>query len=924
VPTQTETVVPSPSGFFKNLIFGCSGNGLIAVGEAVRSNGQIEAFKWDSIHGSVLLGFLSGGSSSVANAISGDGTTIVGTSTSSVGSRAFSWTATNGFTSLGLLPGMTSSTAAAVSRNGGIIAGTCIGPRPEAFVYFPGGGMVGLGWLNGSTGTYATGIATDGITVVGYATFANLPNQAFVYTSTFGMVSLQDWLAGHGAAVAGWKLTKASAISEDGFSVAGEGIDPSGNQEAWSCIVPQIFSFTLAGGAQLPNITTGAEGDLVSADGNFLFGRDNIFQASPSFRWSPATGGTEFPSLVFVPTACSANGSVVYGTTNTYAAESWTPLGGFAPAPVNRMVDGCSSDGKVLVGSSFDLNLSAFRWSQATGQVNLPSLASNTGATNLSCSADGNIVVGNFGGLPGEPFKWTAATGTTPLDTIIGTGFHAYNVSADGSIVTGEITTGAYQPISLGRWDMQHGLVNLGLLPANNPTSTLKTQVMSTSADADVIVTLGGALWVPEFGLLDLKQFLTANGMPIQPASTVFPSGVSADGQTIIGTYSHTNPDTGTAIYHSPFMAHVFFRPLCFNKTFTVNQNGTLTSAARAVFKGDYHTMGGTAVLVSGPTHSASFVLNPDGSFSYKPTPGFVGSDSFQYTCVKSGYASGVATANLTVSPFVFSLQYPSVASGNSLIGRIQFGSAVTSATTVALTSSNPLVVVPSTALVKAGATIADVTLTTGITAARTTTTVNASFGGVTLSTSLVVRPAGLSKILALATVFAGQSFITTVYLDGKAPAGGAVVALDPRTTSAPTAVTVPSGASSVQFACSSNVDGGDPIIYSSYANAFRSVTVQNVIAYVTSVTVPATIKGGLNGTATVKFSRPFTTAIDGINLISSDNAFLIPGATPAHPTTNNTVAIPFRTFPVKVNTPVTLTFTMPHSTGTATVILTP
>ncbi|MBE2257845.1 MAG: tandem-95 repeat protein, partial [Rhodobacteraceae bacterium] len=55
-----------------------------------------------------------------------------------------------------------------------------------------------------------------------------------------------------------------------------------------------------------------------------------------------------------------------------------------------------------------------------------------------------------------------------------------------------------------------------------------------------------------------------------------------------------------------------------------------------------------TVTAVSTPAHGSALV-NPDGSISYTPTPGYVGSDSFSYT-VSSGGVSETATVNVNVT----------------------------------------------------------------------------------------------------------------------------------------------------------------------------------------------------------------------------------------------------------------------------------
>jgi len=57
-----------------------------------------------------------------------------------------------------------------------------------------------------------------------------------------------------------------------------------------------------------------------------------------------------------------------------------------------------------------------------------------------------------------------------------------------------------------------------------------------------------------------------------------------------------------------------------------------------------------TAVLVSGPSHAASFTLNSNGTFNYTPANNYTGTDSFTYKAHESGADSGTATVTITIS----------------------------------------------------------------------------------------------------------------------------------------------------------------------------------------------------------------------------------------------------------------------------------
>ena len=80
---------------------------------------------WSAANGVQGLGDLAGGSAySDARAISGDGATVVGESSSALAFEAFRWTAAGGMIALGSLPGGgDASIAHGVSYDGAVIVG---------------------------------------------------------------------------------------------------------------------------------------------------------------------------------------------------------------------------------------------------------------------------------------------------------------------------------------------------------------------------------------------------------------------------------------------------------------------------------------------------------------------------------------------------------------------------------------------------------------------------------------------------------------------------------------------------------------------------------------------------------------------------------------------------------------------------------
>ena len=98
------------------------------------------------------LGDLPGGAfSSVASAVSGDGTVVIGGSSSAGIGEAFRWTQSGGMVGLGDLPGGSFfSTAVDTNSDGSVVVGySTSGSGREAFRWTQGTGLVNIGDLAG-------------------------------------------------------------------------------------------------------------------------------------------------------------------------------------------------------------------------------------------------------------------------------------------------------------------------------------------------------------------------------------------------------------------------------------------------------------------------------------------------------------------------------------------------------------------------------------------------------------------------------------------------------------------------------------------------------------------------------------------------------------------------------------------------------
>jgi probable HAF family extracellular repeat protein len=170
-----------------------------------------------------------------------------------------------------------------------------------------------------------------------------------------------------------------------------------------------------------------------------------------------------------------------------------------------------SADGSTVVGqANFGTSFHAYRLTRATSHIDdLGLLAGSQSSRALSVSENGSVVVGycSFPGAPGSEraFRWTQATGMVDLGVLPldGLGYiEATDVSADGLVVAGWCQ--ALSGDRAFRWTQATGMVDYG--PAPGATDS---RAYGLSADASVAVGNG----IVEFG--DYRAFRwTALGHP--------------------------------------------------------------------------------------------------------------------------------------------------------------------------------------------------------------------------------------------------------------------------------------------------------------------------------------------------------------------------------------------------------------------------
>ncbi len=235
--------------------------------------------------------------------------------------------------------------------------------------------------------------------------------------------------------------------------------------------------------------------------------------------------------------ALSADGSVVVGRSDLNAPAShafrWTAATGMVdlgvlPGANDSSARGVSANGQVVVGFSNPGGLfRAFRWTQAGGMINLGTLGGGNYSMANAVSADGSVVVGGASTEANQvhAFRWKNGV-MSSLGTLGGSGSSAYGVSGDGSVVVGNSQLAGNSTTHAFRWT-QAGMTDLGTLPGGNSSYANKV-----SADGTTIVGYG------YINGNELRAFRWKDGLMSSLGSLGGDSeanGVSADGSVIVG-----------------------------------------------------------------------------------------------------------------------------------------------------------------------------------------------------------------------------------------------------------------------------------------------------------------------------------------------------------------------------------------------------
>jgi len=531
------------------------------------------------------------------------------------------------------------------------------------------------------TATLVTGPANGALTLNGDGSFTYVPDADFSGTDSFTYQTSDGELTSNTALVTivVTPVNDAPVAKDDDYTV-GEGTQLTGNV---------LDNDTDIDGDRLTaEVVSGpSHGSLkLNADGTFTYTPEADYNGTDSFVYSVTDAKNATSNLATVTINVTPVNDAPVATDDSYTTDEGTQLTG------NVLGNDTDIDGDTLTVSvgtgpqhgsltlnadgsftyaptgdyhgadEFTYTVSDGQGGTAVGTVNItvsplndaPVAVDDSVTTDEDTPVRGNVLTNDTDpdgketiqsasvvtGPANGTLEFDGATGEftyTPNPDYNGTDSFTYTVT-DGTL-TSDVAT-----VTITVTAVNDAPVAGDDTVTTNEDTAVQGNVLTNDTDVDGKTTIASVTVVtgPTKGTLDLN---TATGeFTYTPAADV--------NGTDTFTYTITDSDgaTSNTATVTITITAVNDAPVASDDAYSVIQGQTLTVSGPGVVGNDFDVDGDaiTATLVNGPA-SGTVTLNKDGSFTYTPTAGFSGTDSFTYQLSDGTTTGNIATVSITV-----------------------------------------------------------------------------------------------------------------------------------------------------------------------------------------------------------------------------------------------------------------------------------
>ena len=298
-----------------------------------------------------------------------------------------------------------------------------------------------------------------------------------------------------------------------------------------------------------------------------------------------------------------------------------------------------------------------------SGQGHVALGATRAGATEfVNAVATGRLASDPLGQMNGPPQAYSANGSFTYNPSETGTTYSWGGYSYTSVDPTDDMTLWTLQQYVNANNSYALRLVRLQAPPPAQILSVSPLVVVQGHSAVQVTVngsSAGGAgFFDPGPGVPQrLVAALAGSGITVTGVAVASPTQLTLTLDTTaasLGAHalSISNPDGQTTSLASALTVQENQPPVAAGDAYSVRAFGTLNVPTPGVLGNDSDPNNEpiSAVLQTGPAHGA-LTLNPDGSFTYTPAPGFAGVDGFSYVASDGDLSSGAVTVTLTVIP---------------------------------------------------------------------------------------------------------------------------------------------------------------------------------------------------------------------------------------------------------------------------------